>query len=198
MKMTRIIAFLLTAMILLGVLCSCGETADGVIFKVEMDIENYGKVMLELDRSKAPITVDHFLKLVRDGSYDGSSFIRMQPGFVLQGGANAKDDSTIKGEFSSNGVQNDIQHKKGVISMARATDPDSASSQFFIVLDDAAQSSLDGMYAGFGKVVDGWDVIEKICGDVTADKVTPDYYGFYMGFLQEKYYITVTSMKVVD
>lgn len=195
MKLTKIIALAATAALLLCVLCGCG--AEDTV-KVEMDIENYGTVTLELDRSEAPITVDHFVKLVKDGSYDGSSFIRMQPGFVLQGGANAKDNSTIKGEFSSNGVQNNIQHKKGVISMARSTSPDSASSQFFIVLDDRAQSSLDGSYAGFGKVIAGWDVIEKICSDVTADMVTPDYYGLSMGFLQEQYYITVTNMKVVE
>ena len=179
--------------------CSGGSGKSDTVI-AEMVIKGYGTVTLTLDRSQAPITVDHFVKLAKDGSYDGSNFIRMQAGFVLQGGDGAKDNSTIKGEFSSNGVKNNIKHKKGVISMARANDPNSASSQFFIVLDtsDMVTLSLDGNYAAFGEVTDGWDVIEKICADITSDKFTSDYYGQAMGFLKEKYYITIETVKIKE
>lgn len=196
MKFTKITSFILFAVVLAFTLCGCSNKAGSV--KAEMVIKDYGTITLTLDRTQAPITVDHFVKLAKNGSYDDSKIIRMQEGFVLQGGAGAKDNSTIKGEFSSNGVKNNIQHKKGVISMARATDPNSASSQFFIVLDDKAQSSLDGSYAAFGRVTDGWDVIEKICSDITPDKCTNDYYGFVMGFLRESEYITIETVRIVE
>ena len=94
-------------------------------------------------------------------------------------------------------MDNKLQHKKGVISMARATDPDSASTQFFIVLSDSAQSSLDGNYASFGKITDGWDVVEKICSDITENGgFSNDYYGVMMGFLSEENYIKIETIRI--
>ena len=131
--------------------------------KIEM---NDGKsIVIELDGTNALYTVENFKKLVKNGFYDGLIFHRVIAGFMIQGGdptgtgmGGSKD--TIKGEFLANGVRNPISHKRGVISMARANDPDSASSQFFIVHKDSTY--LDGSYASFGKVFAGLDVVDKI------------------------------------
>ncbi|MCQ2427565.1 MAG: peptidylprolyl isomerase [Clostridia bacterium] len=173
---------------------SSGNNADHPV--CEIVIKDFGTVTVTLDRTAAPITVDHFTELARKGAYDGSVITRIQAGFVLQGGEGAKDSSTIKGEFASNGVDNPIKHKKGVISMARATSYNSASSQFFIMLDDA--SSLDGDYAAFGSVTGGWNVIEKIISSKVAKDFRNDYYGVAMGFLNEEAYITIETVKVVS
>ena len=159
MKKIRISAAILALIMLALVFTSCGSKTK----KAVMTIKNYGQITIELDYKNAPITAKHFEKLAKEGLLDGTDFIRMQEGFVLQGGANSKSTETIKGEFSSNGVNNKIEHKTGVISMARSSDPNSASTQFFIVLSDDAQPSLDGNYAAFGRITEGWDVIEKIC-----------------------------------
>lgn len=132
---------------------------------VAMEIENYGAIVIELYPEKAKNTVNNFISLVKNGFYDNNSFHRLVPDFVLQGG---DPDGTgaggpgysIKGEFSSNGYDNDLKHTKGIVSMARSQDNDSAGSQFFIMLEDA--SYLDGEYAAFGKVIDGFDIIEDI------------------------------------
>lgn len=110
----------------------------------------------------------NFVKLAQDGFYDGLTFWRIIDGFMMQGGdpkgnGTGGADETIKGEFSSNGVKNDISHTRGTISMARSSDPDSASSQFFIVQSDS--TFLDGDYAAFGHVTEGMDVVDKICKD---------------------------------
>lgn len=125
-----------------------------------------GKVIkLELYPEVAPITVENFEKLVRAGFYNGLTFHRVISGFMIQGGC-PKGNGTgnpgynIKGEFSSNGVKNDLKHTRGVISMARAQDPNSAGSQFFIMHQDAPY--LDGQYASFGKVIEGMDVVDEI------------------------------------
>ena len=162
----------------------------------EIVVKDYGTITVTLNRSEAPITVDHFVKLAKAGSFDGSVINRVQAGFVLQGGAGAKDDSTIKGEFKSNGVNNNLLHKKGVISMARTTEPDSASSQFFIMLED--NSTLDGNYAAFGEVTAGWDTVEKICAAVNSSDYTEDYYGIMMGFLKETSYFTIETVRVIS
>ena len=130
----------------------------------QITIKDYGTVTLELYPDIAPITVENFVKLAKEGFYDGNCFHRIIDGFMIQGGApqNGKAN-TIKGEFSSNGFENDLKHTEGVISMARAKDPDSASSQFFIMVGDA--SWLDGQYAAFGKVTEGLDIIKKIASD---------------------------------
>ena len=132
---------------------------------VAMYIENYGSVVMELYPEIAPNTVNNFISLIKSGFYDNNSFHRLVPGFVLQGGdpngiGSGGPDYSIKGEFTSNGFENNLSHEKWVISMARSSENDSAGSQFFICIDDA--TSLDGQYAAFGKVIDGFDNIENI------------------------------------
>ena len=134
--------------------------------EVELVIKDYGTIEMELDADKAPITVTNFVNLVEEGFYDGLTFHRIIEDFMMQGGDPNGDgtggaEKTIKGEFSSNGVDNDLSHTRGAVSMARSSDPDSASSQFFIVHQDS--QFLDGEYAVFGYVTDGMDVVDKIC-----------------------------------
>ncbi len=133
------------------------------IAKIEM--ENGKTMTLELYPDKAPITVENFEKLANSGFYNGVIFHRVISGFMIQGGDPTGTGMggpgwTIKGEFSSNGVPNDLKHKRGVISMARTSVPDSAGSQFFIMHKDA--SYLDGQYAAFGMMTDGFDVLDEI------------------------------------
>ena len=133
---------------------------------VTIDVQDYGTISLELDADTAPISVTNFINLANEGFYDGLTFHRIISGFMIQGGdpngnGTGGSEKTIKGEFSANGVENDISHVRGVISMARANDPDSGSSQFFIVHEDS--TSLDGQYAAFGHVTDGMDVVDAIC-----------------------------------
>ena len=132
---------------------------------VEMKVKDYGTIELELDSDVAPITVTNFINLVNSKFYDGLTFHRIIDGFMIQGGdplenGTGGSSKTIKGEFSENGVKNSISHVRGVISMARSSDYNSASSQFFIVQKDT--TSLDGQYAAFGKVISGMDVVDKI------------------------------------
>ena len=134
----------------------------------EITVKDYGTIKLELDEGTAPITVENFIKLAKDGFYDGLTFHRIMDGFMIQGGdplgngtGGSKDK--IKGEFTSNGVNNPISHKKGVISMARANDPNSASSQFFITVADS--TFLDDSYAAFGRVTEGQEIADKIAKD---------------------------------
>ena len=138
------------------------------IHHAEIEVKDYGTIKVELDADTAPITVTNFVKLVQDNFYDGLTFHRIIDGFMIQGGDPKGDgtggaDEEIKGEFSNNGVKNDISHVRGTISMARSTDPDSASSQFFIVQSDSTY--LDGDYAAFGHVTSGMDIVDKICKD---------------------------------
>ena len=132
---------------------------------VAMYIKNYGSVVIELYPDVAPNTVNNFISLVKSGFYDNNTFHRLVEGFVLQGGdptgtGTGDPGYTIKGEFASNGVENKLKHTERVVSMARGTDPDSAGSQFFIML--GSSTTLDGDYAAFGKVIDGWDNILNI------------------------------------
>ena len=132
---------------------------------VIIEMENGRKMKLELYPEYAPITVENFLRLVNEKFYDGLTFHRVIPGFMIQGGCPDGTGMggpgwTIKGEFASNGVNNPLKHERGVISMARARHPDSAGSQFFIM--HRAAPHLDGEYAAFGKVVEGEDVIDEI------------------------------------
>ena len=138
---------------------------------VIIEMDNGEQIKIELDSEAAPITVANFEKLVKEGFYDGLTFHRIIPGFMIQGGdpnGNGTGGSAenIKGEFASNGVNNPISHKRGVISMARAQDPDSASSQFFIMHADAPY--LDGQYAAFGHVTEGMDVVDEIANVPTG------------------------------
>lgn len=132
---------------------------------IEITMENGKTIRVELDASAAPITVANFEKLVREGFYDGLTFHRIIPGFMIQGGCPEGTGMGgpgygIKGEFASNGVNNPIRHTRGVISMARSSMPNSAGSQFFIMHQDAPH--LDGGYAAFGHVVSGMDVVDEI------------------------------------
>ncbi len=132
---------------------------------VTIEMENGKKIKLELYPEEAPITVENFLELVKNHFYDGLTFHRVISGFMIQGGdplgtGFGGSDKKIKGEFLANGVNNRIKHVRGVISMARSQNPNSASSQFFIMHADAPH--LDGQYAAFGKVVDGIEVVDEI------------------------------------
>lgn len=135
-------------------------------------IKDYGTIKIELDANTAPITVANFAKLVNEGFYNGLTFHRIIDGFMIQGGdplgnGFGGSDENIKGEFSINGVKNNISHKRGVISMARSNDYNSASSQFFIVHEDS--TFLDGQYAGFGRVLEGIEIVDKICEDTKVE-----------------------------
>jgi peptidyl-prolyl cis-trans isomerase B (cyclophilin B) len=145
---------------------------------VEITMADGGKIDIQLDPDKAPKTVANFLKLVEDGFYDGLIFHRIIPGFMIQGGdpqgtGMGGSDESVAGEFANNGwTQNDISHVRGVISMARSNDPNSASSQFFITNADA--TFLDGDYAAFGTVISGMDVVDQISAVEISDPGVSD------------------------
>lgn len=122
-------------------------------------VKDFGKITFELYPDKAPVTVENFKKLVAEGHYDGTIFHRVINGFMIQGGAGS-GAANIKGEFAANGVQNDLSHVRGVVSMARAKAYNSASDQFFIC--QGSPTYLDGNYAAFGKVTEGMDVVDAI------------------------------------
>lgn len=142
-----------------------GEELSGK-HHVEIEVEEFGTIKLELDADNAPITVTNFVKLAEEGFYDGLTFHRIMTGFMIQGGdpegtGMGGSDEEIKGEFSANGVENPLKHTRGAISMARSQEYDSASSQFFIVHEDS--NFLDGQYAVFGYVTEGMEVVDEIC-----------------------------------
>lgn len=146
---------------------------------VTIEMEDGGKITAELYPETAPISVNNFISLIQKGFYDGILFHRVISGFMIQGGdpmgsGMGGPGYSIKGEFSSNGVQNDLSHKRGVLSMARAMDPNSAGSQFFIMHADG--DFLDGQYAAFGQVIHGMDVVDRIAGVKTnaSDKPKED------------------------
>ena len=144
--------------------------------KAIIDIKDYGTIKVELNPKEAPITVENFVKLAKSGFYNGLTFHRVIKGFMIQGGC-PKGNGTggpgynIKGEFSANGVPNSISHKRGVISMARAYDPNSAGSQFFIMHKDG--EFLDGQYAAFGETVEGIEVVDKVAAVRTSPNDKP-------------------------
>lgn len=143
---------------------------------VTMTMENGGEVVMELYPDVAPKTVENFVKLASDGFYNGLTFHRVIPGFMIQGGdpdgnGTGGPDHSVEGEFSSNGFENDLSHERGVVSMARSQDPDSAGSQFFIVVEDS--TFLDGDYAAFGKVTEGMDVVDEIVSVETGSNDKP-------------------------
>ena len=145
------------------------DTATPASYTAQIEVEDYGTITAALDAQAAPETVENFVSLAREGFYDGLTFHRIIDGFMIQGGDPNADgtggsDATIKGEFSENGVENNLSHTRGAISMARSESSyDSASSQFFIVQEDSTY--LDGSYAAFGYVTDGMDVVDAICAD---------------------------------
>lgn len=156
--------FSILSVFALVVLCACSSAAPKK-YLATIAVKDKGDIVVELDESIAPETVKNFVKLAEDGFYDNLTFHRIINGFMIQGGdplgnGTGGSDKTIKGEFAANGVENNLSHKRGVISMARSMDPDSASSQFFIVHEDSP--FLDGNYAAFGEVVSGMDVVDEI------------------------------------
>lgn len=145
---------------------------------VKIHVKNFGTMTAELYPDMAPLTVANFLSLAENGFYEGLIFHRVIPGFMIQGGGYTADmqereAKSIKGEFLMNGCRtNTLKHTRGVLSMARTSVPDSASSQFFVMHETSPH--LDGQYAGFGKVIDGLEVIDKIANVETGN------YGWYM------------------
>ena len=134
----------------------------------DIDIEGYGVITVKLDQDSAPITTENFVNLAEDGFYDGLTFHRIIAGFMMQGGdptgtGMGGSDDNIVGEFRMNGYSNNLSHTRGAISMARSMDPDSASSQFFIVHEDS--TFLDGQYAAFGYVTEGIEVVDRVCDE---------------------------------
>lgn len=164
------------------------------VHHARIDVEGYGSIEVTLNANVAPITVSNFCHLAEDGFYDGLTFHRVVPGFMIQGGDPAGDGtggsgSTIEGEFSDNGVENSIPHVRGTISMARASDPDSASSQFFIMQETTP--SLDGQYAAFGTVTSGMEVVDAICERVpVADEQS--------GLVAPEDQPVITTVEVLD
>ena len=156
-----------------------------------IEVEGYGVIIVELDRKEAPITVENFVNLAKAGFYDGLTFHRIINGFIMQGGE-AKGDKAdgiepIRGEFEKNGVENEISHVRGVISMARRGDDyDSATSQFFIVQSDSV--GFDGKYAAFGYVIEGMDVVDRICSDASPVD--------YLGLIEEEEQPVIKSITI--
>ena len=186
--MKKIIALSLVLLLSVFLFSSCGKQ-----YTVEITVENYGVITLVLDESIAPITVKNFVKLAEEGFYDGLTFHRIMDGFMIQGGdpkGNGTGGSSekIKGEFSANGVKNDLSHRRGVISMARSSSMNSASSQFFIMHEDATY--LDGQYAAFGWVTSGMEVVDAICENTPV----VDNNGTVLPANQPK----ITSIRVID
>lgn len=178
--MKKALSLIIALIMLLLCLSSCADEIDKLPNLVVIDVKDYGTITVELYPDIAPITVKNFKKLVNEGFYDGLIFHRVIKDFMIQGGCPNGDGTggytdengnkvTIKGEFSSNGVKNTLAHNPGVISMARATPPNSASSQFFIC--HANSPHLNGDYAAFGKVTDGMDVVDAIA-NVETNKST--------------------------
>lgn len=153
------------------------ENEDLTPVKAEIEMKNGDKITLELYPQYAPITVQNFVELAESGFYEGLTFHRIIKGFMIQGGDPSGDGTggpgyTIKGEFKQNGVDNPLKHERGVISMARAGDPNSAGSQFFIMHE--TKTHLDGAYAAFGRVIDGMDVVDALANTpVRPDGETP-------------------------
>lgn len=160
--MNRIVLLIICISVLTIITTACSKGKNPII---QIEMQDGSKMKLELYPKHAPKTVENFVSLVEDGFYDGLTFHRIMEGFMIQGGDPSGDgtggsEKTIKGEFSINGFNNELKHTKGVISMARSTHPDSASSQFFIMHSDVP--GLDGQYAAFGKLIDGEDTLDKL------------------------------------
>ncbi len=164
------------------------------VHHARIEVEGYGTIEVTLNANVAPITVSNFCHLAEDGFYDGLTFHRVVPGFMIQGGDPSGDgtggsEKTITGEFASNGVENSIPHTRGTISMARASDPDSASSQFFIMQETTP--SLDGEYAAFGTVTSGMEVVDAICEKVpVADEQS--------GYVAPEDQPVISSVEILD
>ncbi len=169
--MKRIISIILCLVMILLCTAACGEKEEEITDSspvyVEMAVKDFGTMKLELYPDVAPETVKNFVELVNAKFYDGLTFHRIVKGFMIQGGdpdgnGGGGSGKNIPGEFKANGFDNNLSHDRGVISMARAKDPNSASSQFFICDSGDYKASLDGNYAAFGKVIEGLDVLDAI------------------------------------
>ena len=175
--MKKIVGLLFVLFIIISLSACSSDKSNNTkylsgLHHVKISILNYGDIDVELDADTAPITVTNFVDLVKDGFYDGLTFHRIIDGFMIQGGDPDGDgfggsSKTIKGEFEANGVNNTIKHVRGVISMARSNDYNSASSQFFIVQEDS--SHLDGLYSSFGHVTSGMDIVDKIAKEAIVE-----------------------------
>lgn len=201
MTVKKIIA-ILSAAILTLTFCGCSkrqsefdsDTGSGYgTHHAVITVKDYGDIKLVLDGDTAPITVKNFVELAKSGFYDGLTFHRIIKGFMIQGGdpkgnGTGGSDETIKGEFSANGVENNIKHERGVISMARSTPYNSASSQFFIMHETS--SHLDGQYAAFGHVTSGMDIVD----DLAENTKVEDNNGTVLKANQP----VIESIKVID
>lgn len=164
-KWFRSIQIIIMGMLLCFMLAGCTKEVPAKAY-ADIEMEGYGTITMELDGESAPETVANFIKLSEEGFYDGLTFHRIIDGFMMQGGdpngnGTGGSGETIKGEFTANGVENNLSHTRGAVSMARSKDYDSASSQFFIVQEDSPH--LDGAYAVFGHVTEGMDIVDEIC-----------------------------------
>lgn len=160
---------------------------------VNIIVKDKGTITVELDADVAPISVTNFVKLAREGFYDGVTFHRIIEGFMMQGGdptgtGSGGSGENIKGEFAANGVENNLAHTRGAISMARSKINDSASSQFFIVHEDAPH--LDGQYACFGYVTEGMEIVDDICENTKG--------GDYNGIIPEANRPVIETIEVVE
>ena len=191
MKIKHILVVAMTLLLLSGCGNGGSDSADSytppaldenATYFADIEIADYGMITIQLDQSAAPVTCANFVELAENGFYDGLTFHRIMEGFMMQGGdpsgnGTGGSDNNIVGEFKSNGIENDLSHKRGVVSMARAQDPNSASSQFFICHEDS--DFLDGDYAAFGVVTEGMEVVDAVCenasptdnnGTITAEE----------------------------
>ena len=198
--MKKILVFLVVVAVIVVAFLVPNKKSDNKLLtgkvNAQIDVQNYGLIKLELDASVAPITVTNFVDLAKSGFYDGLTFHRIIDGFMIQGGdpdhnGTGGSEKSIKGEFSSNGVKNNISHKRGVISMARGSnDKNSASSQFFIVHKDS--TFLDGEYAAFGMVTEGMEVVDKIVSDIAPLALDDN------GTIEYSNQPIITSIKIVE
>lgn len=188
--MKKYFLMLFSVLLICFIFTGCGKDLEKT--KVEITVKNYGVITVELDPTYAPKTVENFLELVNKGFYNGLTFHRIVEGFMIQGGDPFGDSTggsgvNIVGEFAANGYKNNLSHKKGVISMARGDDYNSASSQFFIVQEDSPH--LDGYYAAFGIVIDGMDVVDEIAKSVEVGE---------NGKVERKKQPVIESIKVIE
>ena len=169
----KLLKITIALMLLLGLGACTGKKSENAVasdemfedaVKIQIVVKDYGTVEAELYPKVAPKTVENFVSLAEKGIYENNTFHRIIDGFMIQGGMDRNGQTEkIEGEFASNGFENNLKHKEGVISMARANDPNSASSQFFIMVGDG--DWLDGQYAAFGKVTSGLEIVKKIAKD---------------------------------
>ena len=197
---------LIISLFLLPVLAACGSQSSNQVkapegyaptpigkHHVEIEVAKYGTIAIELDGDAAPVTVANFMKLAKEGFYNGLTFHRVINGFMIQGGdpngnGTGGSDENIIGEFSANGINNSLSHTRGTISMARSKSNDSASSQFFIMQQD--NTSLDGNYAAFGHVTSGMEIVDAICTDTPVQDNN--------GTVAKENQPVITAIRVID